>query len=352
MDSSTIPLNLALMNMETIAYTEVQELLMRHFEATGLDREKAAVVTSILLEGELMGHSTHGLQLVKPYLTHLHNGSMETKGTYTVLNQMQASQLWDGRYLPGPWLVQEAIATAKEMASTCGTGTVVIQASSHIGCLAAYMEAATADGSMILLACSDPDNATVAPFGGTTPVYSPDPLAMGIPTGAEPIIIDISMSATSNGHIHMKKQQGQLLEHPWLLTPDGETTTDPERYFETPPATILPLGGLDSGYKGFALGIMIEALTAALGGHGRVSHPNRWGASVFLQVINPGSFSGESYIKKEMEHFKHLCLKSTPAKADKPVRMPGQRGLALKKKYLAEGLPISAELLHFLQKTE
>jgi len=43
-----------------------------------------------------------------------------------------------------------------------------------------------------------------------------------------------------------------------------------------PPGTILPLGGLTSGHKGFGLGLLIEALTGGLAGHGRAYPADGW----------------------------------------------------------------------------
>jgi LDH2 family malate/lactate/ureidoglycolate dehydrogenase len=324
----------------TLEFSVAKALLLSLFEKVGLPEPKASVTTKILLEGELLGHRTHGLQLTMPYIEHIRKKSMETEGNFDVLNKTSTSELWDGKYQSGPWLIESAIRKASKMASNQGVGSIVIQKSSHIGCLAAYMEESTKNCNMVIIACSDPDNATVAPFGGTTGVYSPNPLALGIPTDSEPIIIDVSMSATSNGLIHQKSKLNETLEHPWLLTAEGNATSDPKTFFNSEPSTILPLGGLDSGYKGFALGIMIEALTSALGGHGRVNEPGKWGASVFVQVINPKKFAGESYFKKEMENLKRQCLSSRAISEASPVRLPGQRGLELKKKQLLEGLTL------------
>lgn len=336
------------MNQEIIESTNAFDFLVSLFSKLEVEEDKIQIISKILLEGELLGHRTHGLHLVMPYVEHIVKGSMEKQGTYDILNKTPASELWNGKYLPGPWLIDEAIKKCSAMAQEFGVGTIAIQKSSHIGCLAAYMEEATKNGNMIIVSCSDPDNATVAPFGGTTGVYSPNPLALGIPAESNPIIIDVSMSATSNGLIHQKNNNAQNLEHPWLLTAQGEATTDPTTFFEDDPATILPLGGMDSGYKGFALGIMIEAMTSALGGYGRTSEPGRWGASAFVQVINPSKFSGESYFLAEMENFKAKSLKSRAINDENPVRIPGQRGLELKAKQLKYGLEMRADTIEGL----
>lgn len=318
-------------------------------QQAGLDKEKAFHTANILLEGELLGHRTHGLQLLPAYVAELEKDTMTKVGEAKLLNDMGAVLALNGNYLPGPWLVNKAIEEACKRATQYGTGIVTIQKSHHIACLAAYLEKVARQGFMILLACSDPRNKTVAPFGGLTPVYSPDPLAVGIPTESDPIMIDVSMSATSNGLVARSHRNQEKLAHDWILDNQGNTTNDPAAFFATPPGSILPLGGLDSGYKGFGLGLMIEALTSALGGNGRSEMPTLWGASVYLQIISPQGFSGEEAFKRETEYFKNQCLNSEPIHPDKPVRMPGARGLELKKQQLDSGLNLLPETAKALQ---
>jgi hypothetical protein len=49
----------------------------------------------------------------------------------------------------------------------------------------------------------------------------------------------------------------------------GQASTDPAVLFQEPKGTILPLGGMDSGHKGYGLSLMVEAFTGGLAGHGR-----------------------------------------------------------------------------------
>jgi L-lactate dehydrogenase len=338
-----------IMQNTTLKYTELLSKLTSAFQSKGLDFEKAESTSRILLEGELLGHTTHGLALVKPYLDELQSGQMEKLGSYEMINSTATTETWNGRYLPGIWLTEKAIEKASEIAKKDGIGTVVIQKSHHIACLAAFLEKTARQNLMVIIACSDPRNKTVAPFGGKIPVYSPNPLALGIPTETDPILIDVSMSTTANAVVNRAAKNNEKLAGEWLLKSDGTTTNDPQTFFENPASTLLPLGGMDLGYKGFALGIMIEAMTSALGGHGRNDNPERWGASVFVQVIDPSKFSGENYFLKEMEFFKNQCLASTPLNAKNLVRMPGEKGLKRKKWNLENGLLISDELLNLLE---
>ena len=154
------------------------------FEAAGLDQDKARTVAEVLLEGDLLGHTTHGLALAAPYLAALAEGSMTPRGEPTVVSERGGAMCWDGHRLPGPWLVVQAIEAALDRTQEHGIAAVAIRESHHIACLAAYLERATAKGCMILLTCSDPSERNVAPFGGLQPLFTPDPLAVGIPTEA------------------------------------------------------------------------------------------------------------------------------------------------------------------------
>ena len=125
--------------------------------AAGLDQDKARAVAGILVEGDLMGHNTHGLALLAGYLTDLESGAMLKRGSPAVLADYPAAVTWDGRRLPGPWLVLQAMELAMERAATQGTCSVVIRRSHHIACLAAYLKRATDQGLLMLLTCSDPN---------------------------------------------------------------------------------------------------------------------------------------------------------------------------------------------------
>src|ERR1051325_3644096 len=82
--------------------------------ASGLDDDRAFDVADVLLEGDLLGHTTHGLALLPLYLEALRENMMEKYGEPEIVADHGASLTWDGRYLPGPWLVRRAIRVAQE----------------------------------------------------------------------------------------------------------------------------------------------------------------------------------------------------------------------------------------------
>ena len=313
--------------------------------AAGLEAEKARFVAEILVEADLLGHDTHGLALLPGYLGELASGSMAKAGEPKVVADHPAAVTWDGQRLPGPWLVLKALDLAAERAKTQGTGTVVIRRSHHIACLAAYLKRATDRGLLMLLICSDPNTASVAPFGGIDAVFTPNPIAAGFPTEGDPVLVDVSTSITTNAMTARLHKAGSRLPGPWALDAKGNPTDDPGVLFGDPRGTILPLGGLDAGHKGFGLTLLVEALTGGLAGHGRADPKEGWGATVFLQVMDPRAFSGSEAFSRQTGHIARACRAARPRRVGEKVRTPGERGLSHSREQQAQGVALHAGIL-------
>lgn len=337
------------MTQTTYAADHLIDFAHRLLLAAGLPTNKASAVANILVESDLMGHTTHGLQLLAPYLGELANGTMTCDGQPVVIADAPAALTWDGQRLPGPWLVLQAMEVATTRARTLGTCTVVIRRSHHIACLATYLKRATDAGLLMVLACSDPNTASVAPFGGLDPVFTPNPVAAGIPTTSDPVLIDISTSATTNGLTNRLHKEGGLLPAQWVMDGHGVASNNPAVLFNEPKGTILPLGGMDSGHKGYGLSLLVEALTGGLAGHGRADAREGWGATVYLQIMDPAAFSGLDAFKRQTGHVVDQSRASRPAHAGQPVRTPGEKGLRLAVAQRASGVSLYPGILDALQ---
>ena len=318
-------------------------------KAAGLDGDKARVVAEILTEGDLLGHTTHGLALLAAYLGDLESGSMQKDGDPAVIADFPAAITWDGRRLPGPWLVVRALEVGADRARQQGTCTVVIRRSHHIACLAAYIQRVTDQGLMLLISCSDPTVSSVAPHGGRSGVMTPNPLAAGWPTKNEPVMLDVSMSITTNGLAKRLFAEKRQAAGPWFMTAAGEATTDPSVVFQQPAGALLPIGGVDHGHKGYALGLLVEALTGGLSGHGRADASEGWTATVFLQVIHPALFGGEADFLRQTTHLADACRATPPRTGFERVRLPGESGLRKRATQLADGVQLYPGILNALQ---
>lgn len=320
--------------------TALTEFAARLFHHAGLEKDRAKIVAETLVEGDLLGQTTHGLALLGPYLDEVVAGRIAKSGEPAVLAHTAVVQTWDGCRLPGPYLVRRASDWASETAKTFGIGAVAIRRSGHIGCLAAYVERIAQRRQLLLLTSSDPSTASVAPFGGTQRLITPNPVAAGWPTGGTPVVMDISTSITTNGMTARLAKQGQRFPHACLLDATGQPTADPAAFFTDPPGTLLPLGGVEAGHKGWALGLLMEALTSGLAGHGRATEPSEWGAAVYLQVLDPAHFGGVVGFEQEAGWLAGKVHANPPTDATRPPRLPGERGLGSKEAQLREGITL------------
>ncbi len=311
----------------------------------GVRDDIAHDVADVLVAGDLLGHTTHGLALLAGYLGEIEKGTMTKTGAPDIVSARPAAQTWDGRRLPGPWLVLRALDAATAMAATQGTGTVVVRRSHHIACLAAYLKRATDAGHMALVYSSDPSACSVAPFGGVSPVFTPNPLAAGIPTSGEPILLDVSASYTTNGLTARLFKAGEKLPHPWVQDAQGNATADPAVLFNEPKGTLLPLGGLDAGHKGYALALLVEAMTAGLTGFGRADPSEGWGATVFVQVMDPAAFGGRDAFLRQMDWLVGACHDATPRPDGARVRLPGENGMKRYREQVANGVALHPSIL-------
>jgi L-lactate dehydrogenase len=306
-------------------------------------------VAEILVEGDLLGHTTHGLALLPAYLHELDKGSMTKSGMAETVADFPSAVTWDGKRLPGPWLVLKALELAMARAKTNGICSVAVRRSHHIACLAAYLQRVTDEGLMVLLTCSDPNVCSVAPFGGRREVFTPNPLAAAWPTDGEPVIIDVSMSITTNALTKRLHSEGKRFPGAWALTADGAPTDDPAALYTKPPGTLLPMGGMDHGHKGYALALLVETLTAGLTGHGRADPGEGWGATVFVQVMNPACFGGAAEFRRQTGRVAALCRETPPRPGFERVRLPGESGLRRRAEQLANGVDLHPSIMPALE---
>jgi LDH2 family malate/lactate/ureidoglycolate dehydrogenase len=294
--------------------------------SAGMEDEKAQSVSRLLVLTDMLGRHTHGVALCPLYIDQLKQGLMSARGEPKCLKDTGGTVVWDGNYLPGLWLVEGALHIAFERIGTHGVVTFAIRRSHHIACLAALVKQATDRGHLAILATSDPAFGFVAPYGGREPLLTPNPFAIGYPGRHTPVLVDVCASITTVSMTRQKAAAGEPFSHPWLMDSEGRPTTDPRVLEQTEPrGSLLLLGGLEYGHKGFGLALMVEALTQGLSGFGRKDTEKRWGGNVFLQVLDPEAFAGRQAFLDQMDHLTERCHANAPLQEETPVRMPGEQ---------------------------
>ena len=322
-------------------YNALMDLVVALGTKVGLPADRARTQAEILLEGDLMGHTTHGLALLPGMLSGLESGAIRASGDQIQVSDHGSTIVWDADRLPGTWMLTEAISEACRRIDKHPVMTVVLKRMSHIAALGAYLRQATDKGLVISIMNSDPSMRTVAPAGGMEAQLAANPIAFGYPTDTDPVLIDVSTSPVANGWVRRWGAEKKKLPGKWLLDASGNPTDEPGALFGTPSGAMLPLGGLELGHKGFAWGLIVEVLTAGLSGLGRADNvaPNT-GTPVFLQIIDPDAFAGKTALKREAGWLANACRNSKPIRPGSTVRMPGDSALASRRRQLAAGVEL------------
>jgi LDH2 family malate/lactate/ureidoglycolate dehydrogenase len=330
--------------------TSLQSFARALLRAVGLEDRKADAVAEILIAGDLMGHSTHGLALLPSYLDEIAAGLVKSVGDVKVLKDRQVTQLWDADAQPGPWAMLRAVESAVERAAQYGLAAIAVRNAHHTASLAAYLQRGTARGYVAMLACSDPASRNVAPFGGRDAVFTPNPFAVGIPTRGEPILIDMSASITTNALSRALFGAGDRFPAAWAIDADGRPSDDPSVLFREPRGALLPTGGMDHGHKGFAFAVMIEALTQGLGGVDRnATFPGR-SSSIFVLIMDPDAFGSRDAFVEHMQQCVEACRASRPLPGGPGVRLPGERAMTMWRTHMEHGVPVSGATIDALSR--
>lgn len=324
------------------AYSALIDFARGCLLALDVDSEIAAVVARRVVDADLYGHSTHGLALLPRYLQEISQGATARRGQIRQLSEKGGCLLWDAGMLPGHWVMDQAIRAALRRAPQQGIVSVAVRHSQHIGALQVYLPDLTEAGYMGVLWATDTKVRSVAPFGGLDPVVTSEPIAAGIPTRGTPILIDTTTSLTSNSQVKQVQARGERLPWPVLLDAHGCATDDPGALAGDPPGSILPLGGVTHGYKGYALAMLVGAMSLGLPGLGRLSGEKAQG--FLLQVIDPDAFAGKEAFLDEMQALADATRASRPIDPSRPVRAPGDAAWARAARQRREGVLIGPDI--------
>ncbi len=316
----------------------VRALVEKLFVSAGMSGQMARDVTECLLAADMMGHSTHGLVIAPWYLDEIRNGGLNLDGTFETLSDRGACIARNGRRLPGAWLVNRAIDCALERVRQFGVVTVTVAEGHHTGALATYLPRLTDKGLMVILACSGPASQGVAPYGGTVGLFTPNPLSAGIPTHKDPILLDISCSITTIKRSGQLAQAGRSYPGEWALDAEGRPSMDPQVLSHG--GSLMPVGGLDHGHKGYAMALLVEALAQGLSGVGRKDNLSGIVMNTFLQIIDPAALGGSSNFLDETTWLTDACHANPPRPGVDAVRVPGDRARSRMREAQASGVPL------------
>ncbi|MBS0206803.1 MAG: Ldh family oxidoreductase [Planctomycetes bacterium] len=326
-------------NTVTISADSLRPFAAALFQAAGISAAESKIVADSLVESNLCGHESHGVVRVREYLDFLARGAVRANVELQVLSQTASLVVCDGQLGFGQIQMHRLIELLQPMAREQGLACGTIRRCGHVGRLGEWVERLAQNKLAGLMSVNDNGVLMcVAPPGGKQARISTNPLAIGVPTNAEPLVLDISTSMVANGKIRVAQIAGQTCPDGWLLDANGQPTNDPSTRFADPPGTILPMGG----YKGFGLGLMLDILTGGLSGG--FCPPAPAGEfecnNVLLIAFDPARFDGLNHFISQSQGLSDFVRETPPAEDSNPIRLPNDRSRQTRQTRLAHGIPL------------
>jgi len=332
------------------------ELLLRErvedrlAEAGASPGSRAAAIRA-MLHASLVGVDSHGVRLTAHYCRMLEGGRLNRNPQLKIDRRGAGSAMVDGDDGLGHYAAYQAVETGIALAREAGIAAVGVKNSSHLGAAGAYALAGAEQG-FVTFATTNTDS-MVALHEGARKFHGTNPLAFAAPVPeGRPWLLDMATSSIPLNRVLLHRSLDTELPDGVAAKPDGTPTTDPHAA-----DMLLPLGGVDYGYKGAALAGVATLFSALLTGttldpdfipmYGTddISTPRNMGH--FVMVIDPDKFAGRAVFAAAITQYLG-ALRGSPAREGARVMAPGDREWEVAVERKDKGIPLDPDTIGFL----
>jgi uncharacterized oxidoreductase len=324
--------------MPHVSSADAHKLTVDIFEACGSPAEESRIVADHLVNANLCGMDSHGLIRIPQYVQDAREGTAKPGAAITIASETAVSAVVDCGWNFGVVGAERAARIAVDKTRNSRIAVVATVHCNHAGRLGHYLEQIAAQKLIGFGFCSSPKHGHfVVPWGGRDGRLSTNPMAYGIPDDDAPIVSDFSTSQAPEGKIRLYKNRKQNLPEGWILDASGQPSTSPSDFYGPPQGGILPFGGRQ-GYRGYALGLLVEVMGTILAGNDPTE--DRPGNGVSFIVFDPGLLADTKRFEGNVQKLKDYIHSSRPSKSGTEVLLPGepeQRSRAIRSK---EGIEI------------
>ncbi|KAI3389531.1 hypothetical protein SNEBB_008174 [Seison nebaliae] len=319
------------MKFGIISKDVIHKFMVKSLTCVGASETHSSKLADNLSMADHRGHYSHGLNRLDMYVRDVKAGSTNVQAEPTVARNKAASALVDGKNLLGPVVGHYSMKLAIEKAKKYGVGMVSANNSNHYGIAGFYSMLAVSKGMIGLSFCNT--SPLVIPTRAKHRSLGTNPLSFAAPADAnnsteEAFCLDMATSCVAFGKVELHNLKEASIPSAWGTDAEGLSTSDPSKVIKD--GGLHPLGGpeLTSGYKGYGLGFMVEALCGILSGANYGPHIRKWQTSSeppnlgqCFMAIDPEAFAPD--FRERMKDLMDHCRKLPPADPNKAVLVPG-----------------------------
>lgn len=318
----------------------------------GCPEKDAQTAAEILLSADLRGVDSHGVARLSGYVRLWEAGRINPNPNMKVVYETPSTAVVDGDQGLGLVVAPFAMKVAIEKAKVAGTGWVSVKNSNHYGIAGIHaMQALQHDMIGISLTNASP---LVSPTFSAERLLGTNPISVAIPAKNQPpFVADMATTTAANGKLEILQRKGHEAPLGWIQDKEGHPTTS--AFAVKDGGSLLPLGGdRDHGsHKGYALGAVVDILSAVLSGANYgpwvppfvaflQPDPNPVGEGIghFFGAMRVDAFRPAEEFKENMDTWITRFRSSKTTSGNEKVLIPGDPERELEIERRTHGIPL------------
>ena len=335
------------MQYHHVNYEKLVRFCIESFKGYGFNEDQAKQITDVLLEADLSGIESHGVQRMIRYHKEITSGMVKIDAKPEVVFETPLSAVIEGNDAMGQTMGVEAMQMAIDKAKKSGFGMVTVRNSNHYG-VAGYYSRMAADQGLIGISMTNTE-AIMVPTFGKQAMLGTNPIAFAMPADPVNFSFDAATTVVPRGKLEVYVKRGNGLPLGWALDENGHDSDDADRVLKNIIAKtgggILPLGGsgeMTSGYKGYGFAMLCEICTAILSG-GTTSNyiyktPGRSNIAQCFIALDHGMFGDKKAIEANLSKYLQEVRESAKADGQERIYIHGEKEYEARAGVLANGV--------------
>lgn len=322
-----------------VKIAELENLGKLALKNQGYNDTEADTVLGMLMYAQLRGNNQGFVKLIGKGIP-----KNPAAGVITVEKETKLSARINGVHNPGAVVMKKAIELAVFKAKEHGIGIVgTNNTNSSTGALGYWAGQIAKEGLIGFVFAGSLE--TVSCHGSFEPIFGTNPLAIGMPTDGDPVVLDMATAAMAYYGLIEAKTAGRKIPPDIAYDSEGNLTDDPGKAMD---GALRPF---DKSYKGAGLALMVEILTGPLVGAsftGIGDTATNWGNLII--VIDPEMLTDRKEFARNVSALAARVKATKKLPGVTEIFMPGERGDRLTKKRKGDGtIDIEDNLYHSLQ---
>jgi uncharacterized oxidoreductase len=322
-----------------IPASELTRFVERVFVAAGCSAREAEQIARGLVQANLFGHDSHGVQMAPLYVANLKHGLVRAGQELRIVADHGAIVGLDGQKGFGQAIGEQAMRVAVDRASALGCCVLGLSNTHHLGRIGQWAEQCAEAGFASVHFVNVLSTPLVAPWGGADARLATNPFCVGVPNRPQPVILDYATSKIALGKVRVAQDSGRRMPPDMLLDAVGRPTDDPAVMFQEPIGALLPFGQ----HKGYALAVMCELLGGALSG-GSVQHqhprPSPMINNMLSLVFAPDKLVSRDVFAGQLQRL-GAWLRASPQQPDASgIHLPGEPERIIARERERHGIPL------------